>query len=307
MTNKPRKKNDILLKSAFEEAFPDLLRFFYPQADQVFDLDKEFQVMDKELREIFPEREKRGGTRAVDLLVKVNLLKGGFEYILVHIEIEGGDKTGFEKRMYQYHYRLTDRFDIPVEAIAVFTGDKGQKRPDHYQEKLIYTELLYKYKTYHILDHTHNELMNMDNPFSLIVLAAQKALLERKMPEKELGEERLTIARALIANGKYSHEKIARFIYFLKNIIFIKDKEINRIFDTVVDKLTGRTNAMGIIETINELTREEGFEKGIEKGKQQVVENLIIQFGFSDEQVASVVEMPLSFVKKVRSALNIKR
>lgn len=84
--------------------------------------------MDEELREIFPEREKRGGTRAAYLLVKVRLLKGGFEYILVHIEIEGGDKIGFEKRMchYQYQYRLTDRFDIPVEAVAVFTGDKGQ-------------------------------------------------------------------------------------------------------------------------------------------------------------------------------------
>jgi len=194
---------------------------------------------------------------------------------------------------------LTDRFGIPVEAIAIFTGDKNQRRPDRYHEKLIYTEILYKYKAYHILDHSHEELMAMDNPFSLIVLAAQKALQEDKLPEEELGKERLTIARALIGSGKYSHEKIRRFTYFLKNIIFINDSEINRIFDTVVDELTGGTNTMGIIETINELTRKEGFEKG----KQQVVENLITQFGFSDEQAASVSEMPVSFVRKVRSAL----
>ncbi len=38
----------------------------------------------------------------------------------------------------------------------------------------------------------------MENPFSLIVLACQKALLEGKVPEKELGRERLTIAKALL-------------------------------------------------------------------------------------------------------------
>lgn len=32
-----RRKDDILLKAAFEEAFPFLLRFFFPEADKVFD------------------------------------------------------------------------------------------------------------------------------------------------------------------------------------------------------------------------------------------------------------------------------
>ncbi len=35
-----RRKNDRLLKSAFEEAFPDFLRFFFTQADTLFDIDR---------------------------------------------------------------------------------------------------------------------------------------------------------------------------------------------------------------------------------------------------------------------------
>ena len=53
-----RRKNDILLKSAFEEAFSDLLRFFFKQADIIFDIAKGFEFMDKELSELFPELER---------------------------------------------------------------------------------------------------------------------------------------------------------------------------------------------------------------------------------------------------------
>jgi hypothetical protein len=34
---KPRKKNDIIFKGVFEEYFVHLLRFTYPNADQIFD------------------------------------------------------------------------------------------------------------------------------------------------------------------------------------------------------------------------------------------------------------------------------
>lgn len=43
-----RRKDDILLKSAFEESFPDLLRFYFPGADEVFDMKKGFVFLDKE-------------------------------------------------------------------------------------------------------------------------------------------------------------------------------------------------------------------------------------------------------------------
>lgn len=67
---------------------------------------------------------------------------------------------------------------------------------------------------------------------------------------------------------------------------------------------------MGIIETIKKIEREEGIEigmeRGIEKGKREVIENLIIKMGLSDKQVADVTEMPVSFVKKIRAALKKK-
>ena len=60
---------------------------------------------------------------------------------------------------------------------------------------------------------------------------------------------------------------------------------------------------MGIIETIKKIEREEG----IEKGKQDVIENLIIKLGLSDKQIVDIVEMPVSFVRKVRASLKNKK
>jgi hypothetical protein len=90
-----RKKDDILLKSAFEKAFPDLLRFYFENADAIFDMEKGFEFLDKELIELFPELERQGGTRFVDMLVKTFLKDGTEEWILIHLEIQRGQHKGF--------------------------------------------------------------------------------------------------------------------------------------------------------------------------------------------------------------------
>lgn len=54
-----------------------------------------------------------------------------------------------------------------------------------------------------------------------------------------------------------------------------------------------------------------GFEKGIEKGEEKksydVVENLIVKLGLSDEQAADIAEVSVDFVRNVRSALQKKK
>ena len=323
----PRKKDDVLLKAAFEEIFPHLLRFCFPDADKVFDFRKGFVFLDKELTELFPELKKQGGSRFVDMLVKTFLKNGKEEWILVHIEIQGGSTKGFPKRMFQYWYRIYDRYGVDIIALAIFTGNKRQQHPDTFHKIFMGTEITYRYNAYHIFDHSEAELLAMDNPFALIVMAAQKALLQGKVPEEELAGHRLTVARALIQSNKFSHKRIEKLLFFLKNFIYVGNEEINRKFDEQIEQLTGRAITMGIIETIKKIEREEGFEmgmekgrekgieegmekgieKGIEKGKREVIENLIIKLGLSDKQVADIAEMPVSFVKKVRVSLKKRK
>lgn len=307
----PRRKNDILLKSAFEETFPDLLRFCFANSDDIFGMKKDCVFLDKELSELFPELEKKGGNRFVDMLVKVFLKNGKEEWILVHIEIQGTNDKHFAERMFQYWYRIYDRYKVDVTALAVFTGNKNQKRPAGFYKSFLGTEINYKYNVYHILDHGEAGLLSMDNPFALIVLAAQKALLTGKVPKEELNRQRLTVAKALIKSKKYDHARISRFLYFLKQFAYIENPKINRTFDKQIDTLTGKQNTMGIIETIKKIEREEGFEKGIEQGieqgKEQVVKNLLVTGKFTIAEIANFAGVPESFVKKIRAAVRKKK
>ncbi len=159
----------------------------------------------------------------------------------------------------------------------------------------------YSYPVYHILDHSESELLAMNNPFSFVVLAAQKALLRGKIPEQELNEQRLLIAKAILANSNYNHERIIKFLTFLKSFIYIKSKEINFNFDQEITQVLGRDNNMGIIETVKMLEREEGT---LAKSY-TVVKNLLKLEKFSASEIANIAEVEEAFVLKVKKELGI--
>lgn len=330
-----RRKNDILLKSAFEEAFPDLLRFFFKDADQLFDIERGFEFMDKELMELFPELEKKGGNRLVDMLAKVYSSEGQEEWLLIHLEIQAQHDRKFARRMFQYFYRIYDRYDVPITAIVVFTGAQKPVKSDGFEYHFLGTNLQYTYNAYHILEHSEDQLLSMNNPFGLIVLAAQKALLMNRIPERELAEQRLTIARTLIASKQYDSERIKRFLYFLKTFIHIDNSEINDTFDHEVDLLTGNNHTMGIIETIQMLAKEEwrekgleeglekgleqgiekgieqgiekgieqGIEQGLQKGKTSFVKNLLQNTDFTHAKIAALADVSVPFVEKIQKEI----
>ena len=64
---------------------------------------------------------------------------------------------------------------------------------------------------------------------------------------------------------------------------------------------------MGIIETIKKIEREEGFERGMEKGKEQVVKNLLAADKFSISEIAGFAGVAEAFVKKIRVSLKKKK
>lgn len=120
---------------------------------------------------------------------------------------------------------MLDRYRVPVETIAVFTANHTQCHPDEYKYSVFGTSLKFRYLTYQIFDHHEAELLGMDNIFAYIVLSCQKVLQESKLPEEELAEQRSAIALALIETDKYSKDRIMSYLVFLKNFLFIRDKD----------------------------------------------------------------------------------
>lgn len=304
-----RRNNDILWKGMLEEVFDDLLRLIFPKADQIFDMKRGFEFLEKELGEMYPNPEKKSNTKFVDKLVKVYQKDGSEEWVLCHVEIQGNNDPAFAKRMFKYYCRIFDRYDRPMSAIAIFTGKDGKRLPGMYERRYLGSELIYKYNTLCILDYEEKSLVASANPFALVILAAKKALLRGKDLDKVLLKEKVAIANLLIKRG-YSQRKTDAVLSFLHNYVRFAKTETNRIFGKALDRITGKINTMGIIEQVKQMKLDEAREKARReaerKSRRLFVENLLSDTKFSVKKIASLADVRVEFVNRVKAGLKVK-
>ncbi|MEH6305606.1 hypothetical protein RYH73_08125 [Olivibacter sp. CPCC 100613] len=64
---------------------------------------------------------------------------------------------------------------------------------------------------------------------------------------------------------------------------------------------------MGIEELMLDRATKEGIQKGEQKKSKEFVENLLLEFGFTDEQAVRAAKVSIEFVQKVRAQLNKKK
>jgi len=301
----------MLWKGMLEEVFDDFLRFVFPRVDEVLDMRRGFEFLDKELSEMYPEPDKPSQTRYVDKLVKVYQLDGKEEWILVHVEVQGYHDKLFPARMFEYYCRIVDRYRRPVTALAIFTGEDGKSMPDRYVRNFMGSELMYRYNTLYITDYCEEILAESNNPFALVILAAKKALLAGTILDLDLKDHKLMVVNLLYEKGLFSQEKIEAIMTFLNNSIVLEDPIINRIFIQQLDRITGKKNTMGINEQLAQIKSEEDREDGLLVGRtegQQIssrlfVENLLKNTDFSLEKMASLANVNIDFVRAVKNTL----
>ena len=292
-----QRKNDILWKVIMEEVFPDLLRFIYPDADDVYNMERGFEFLDKELAELNPQPDEEKDSRFADKLVKVYHRNGLEEWVLLHVEVQGDtqDRDAFAERMYTYFYRIRDRYPGRlVSALAIFTGENGNRMPGKYSYEYRGTKLTYEYPTVSILDYSDEELDKSSNPFAQVVVAAKMRLQEGKVPEDELLNNKLLAARKLTEKG-FGMEKIRAIFNFLRNYVLFEKPETNRKFDN----LFRQTNKTSVMNTVEYLKME-----GKEEATTAFVENLLKGTDFVAEKIASLANVSVDFVNKVKNQLN---
>lgn len=97
-------------KEAIEVMLPDFMAFYFPDAWLAIDWQQPHRFLDQELQKIVPE--SYTGRRVVDKLVEVALVRGGDQWIHLHIEIQSSRASDFAERMMIYHYRIFGRFRL---------------------------------------------------------------------------------------------------------------------------------------------------------------------------------------------------
>jgi predicted transposase YdaD len=266
-----KRNDDILWKAALEDLFDDFLRFFYPDADQLFDLDKGFQYLDKELEQLFPPEPGNYAPRYVDKLVKVFTRSGGEEWILVHIEVQGYTDHDFAKRMYQYFYRIQDQYDKPVTAFAIFADSSKTFHPKFYKREFLGTRIYYEYNTLKIIDQNDAELEASNNPFAMAVLSAKLFLSRNSLNDQQVFDLAYDLAKRLLKK-QMPKDKIRKVMNFLRYYRRFENPEMFAKFEQEISILTERNITMGIEEFLLDRAEKQGIEKGIELGIEQGIE-----------------------------------
>jgi hypothetical protein len=206
----------------------------------------------------------------------------------VHIEVQGYKDDDFSQRMFTYFYRIFDKYQKNIVALAIFTDERKGFKPSQYKYDFFKTSLRYKYRTYKVLAQSQEELEKMDNPFAIAVLAGLLVLKSHNKIEKK-AEFKIKLIRLLLAK-KYERTKIVSLLTFLDGLLTLPDDWEDKVAQEVKNEIGGAPH-MGltpkdgsIMKKAYEYGEKEGEKKGEKKGLLRGIE-LYITMKFGSEGV----------------------
>ncbi len=295
MTDIPK---DTLWKGIIEDLFEDFCHYFFPKwATQIADFTKPPEFLDKELDEIYPEESPT--KRYADKLVKVFTKAGTTQWILIHIEVQGYKDAHFAQRMFIYFQRILDRYKHKVMALAILTDDDPNFRPQRYVYQYGQTRNTYEFPFFKILEKTEQELQVLNNPFSIVMLTAKKALSKQNLVDHQqiIWKRSLVVA---LKEANYPDKKIRRILHFIRS--YVKFKEDDRLsnLDKEIQIIFKQRQNMGIEEAIREEYRKAGLVEGAQKNQIRSIQRALQQGKLSLEEIADLFEVSVDFVRQVQ-------
>jgi len=268
-------------KEALELRFPEFLALLFPDVNQLVDWQQPVSFLDKELQQILPEADN--GRTYADKLVQVAFKDGRTHWVLIHVEVQGEPEKAFVKRMFQYNYRIRDKYDKDVISLAVLSDTHGNFRPERYEFELAGCEITFTFPMVKLLDWKDrlDALLSSQNVFSLIVAAQLQAKL-LKEPEQRL-DAKFQLIRLLYERG-YSKEQVIELFRLIDWMIRLPDN-LNIEFKERVDQLEEEQN-MAYVTSVERIAMQEGkLDQAIQ---------MIKDFNLSVKEVAEKYQLPLN-------------
>lgn len=273
-------------KEVLEIYFEDFILFFFPQAHREIDWTRNPEFLDKELQQVVRDAEL--GKRLVDKLVKVYLIGGEEAWVLVHIEVQSQEESNFAERMFVYHYRIYDRYRRSVASLAVLGDERGNWRPNQFDDQLFGSEILFRFPIVKLLDYRQQEstLEASRNPFATVVMAHLKAQETRKDGSKRKASK-LALTRRLyeLQFERQDILNLFRFIDWVMNL----PKTLEQEFDQELSQYE-ESKRMPYITSIERMRIEKVREEGIKEGMLQGI-SLTLEIKFGSEALNLMPEI----------------
>lgn len=184
---------------------------------------------------------------------------------LIHIEVEGQEQlSSFRKRMFEYYFRLRLKYQLPVFSIGLFlhVGLEGMGW-DSYEEHYLEDRVLhFQYRYIGLPALSAEEYFQKENVLAKALIALMA------MPK----ERRLEIGKAAWRSLLQCPENIYRK-YLLCDCVAAylpKNDQERKLFEQALLSESD-PGVRTMTTTLFEKIRQEGIEKGIEKGQREML------------------------------------
>lgn len=278
-------KKDEIWKRVIEKFFNDFVSFFMPNLHKDIDFSVKEKFLDKELQKISVKSSRKN--RKVDELIEIKLKDGTDKLFLLHVEVQGYDDPEFATRMYKYQYRIFDKFDKDVIALAIFIDSDESFKPNKYEKNLYETEIRYKYKTYKVLEQKEELLKKDKNPFALVILASLY-YLKAKNNQKKKFSYKLKLVE-LLSLKRYKQEDINDLFDFIDNLISFKNKKLEKLFYEELEKMP----------KVKEKEVIGGYKKIVIKKRNIEITQNLYKLGIDLEKIVHATGLSIEEVKEI--------
>lgn len=313
----PAVDQDGLWKKVIGELFEDFLLFFAPELYEHVDFTKEPDFLQQELFQEVVDKKK--GRRMADQLVKVHFKDGKEKWILIHVEVQSENEVDFSERMFQYFYRIYDRYDRKIVALAIMTSPHQSTASQDFHYNYFGTTLHYAYTNCKIVDYDYKALRKSEKLFSKIVLAA-KYVHETKDEDRKRYLFKRKLMREIVRNQQYSRTAVQAVLHFVDYLLRLPEElswQLSEKIRPILGKeqklmeLYNEENASPTITNIFERKRQEGVLEGEIKGKMEgkieerhdIARNLLKQ-NVPLETIASATKLTLEELGMLKNTFN---
>lgn len=288
----------------------------FASIDKKIDFSHAPEFLQQELHKLMMDDRK--GKGIVDQIVKVHLKDKSEKWILVHIEVQDNPEEDFPKRMFRYFYRILDRHQTEIYAIALITGPKQSVPKNYYHYSFHGTQLVYTYNVYQYDEKNLETLKKSANPFAHAIIAGIYAK-KYKVDEEERAEVKKELLKQTLQRFAVNHQKselyieaLTYFINFLLRLPKHLDEEVYSDIKIFMNKedLKMSTNMSERSPFLAELGRRLGEEAAKEAAKEAIKEEKretairLIHRNFTDEEIADITDLSISNIGEIRKTMN---
>jgi hypothetical protein len=299
---------DELWKLIIPLLWQDFVHHFLPEMVDEIDFSQKPDFLDKDLKRLMILAKSKN--RAVDILMRIYLKNGKSKTFLLHVEVQAYFEDDFCKRVFQYYYRITDLLQESIETLVIMIDEDPDYRPTEYVEKFGKTSIHFIFGMFKLLDNPPP--YQIDNIFSIVLEVAWHALKQNKLKnDADLETLKFGLLKRLIDKG-IEPERIHAIMEFINIYLPFENPENDLIFEEKFDNLINKDCIMEPMTIREYLTKkvEIATERRVKREYKNIIkaeqEKMIAKQqksvlnlhakGFSAEDIADVLSIPLAFV-----------